>query len=107
MTEYYGLIFKLVVLAMLGVVIVGLVTICLRRVAVWALVGQAIALKGVVAGAFLLSLFPLAGRGELVVISLITLGLVPGAALTGLLVLHRCARFGGTLDVDEETNLRN
>jgi NADH:ubiquinone oxidoreductase subunit K len=85
----------------------GLATILLRRVAAWILVGQLFALKAVAACAFLLSRLTVAGGGDLVVTSLVALGFVPSVAAVGTLVLHRCRRFDGTLDVDEETGLRN
>lgn len=87
--------------------IVGLATIFLRRVAAWILVGQVIALKAVAACAFLLSRLSMNGAGDLVITSLVAMGLVPSVAAVGALVLHRCHRFQGTLDVDEETGLRN
>lgn len=85
----------------------GLATIFLRRVAAWILVGQLVALKAVAACAFLLSRLTLEGGGDLIVTSLVAMGLVPSVAAVGMLVLHRCRRFEGTLDVDEETGLRN
>jgi len=85
----------------------GLATIFLRRVAAWILVGQLVALKAVAACAFLLSRLSVAGGGDLMVTSLVAMGMVPSVAAVGTLVLHRCRRFDGTLDVDEETGLRN
>jgi NADH:ubiquinone oxidoreductase subunit K len=90
-----------------AIFVTGIATIFLRRVAAWILVGQLIALKAVAACAFLLSRLSLPGAGDLVVTSLVALGMVPSVAAVGALVLHRCRSFGGTLDVDEETGLRH
>jgi NADH:ubiquinone oxidoreductase subunit K len=90
-----------------AIFVCGLATIFLRRVAAWILVGQLIALKAVAACAFLLSRLTLSGRADLVVTSLVAMGMVPSVAAVGALVLHRCRRFDGTLDVDEETGLRH
>ena len=90
-----------------SIFVVGLATIFLRRVAAWILVGQIVALKAVAACAFLLSRLPVGGAGDLVVTSLVAMGLVPSVAAVGALVLHRCHRFQGTLDMDEETGLRH
>ena len=98
---------KLSALLLLSIFVSGLTAIALRRVAAWGLVGQVIALKAVVACAFLFSRYGLAGSGDLVVLSLVALALVPGLSMVGLLVLHRCSRFQGTLDVDEEDSLRH
>lgn len=91
----------------LSTFVIGLATILLRRHAGWSLVGQITAVKAVAACAFLLSRLPLKGAGDLAVLSLAAAGLVPALALVGLLVLHRCGRFGGTLDYEEEKELRN
>jgi hypothetical protein len=85
----------------------GVSTILLRRHAVWSLVGQVIAVKSVAATGFLLAQFDLPGGGDLAVVSLVAAGLVPLIGFVGILVLHRCGRFGGTLDYDEEDHLRN
>jgi NADH:ubiquinone oxidoreductase subunit K len=90
-----------------AIFVAGVATIFLRRVAAWILVGQLVALKAVAACAFLLSRLTVTGAGDLIVTSLVAMGLVPSVAAVGALVLHRCRRFGGTLDVDEETGLRN
>jgi hypothetical protein len=82
-------------------------TIFLRRVAAWILVGQVVALKAVAACAFLLSRLSVLGGGDLAITSLVAMGLVPSVAAVGSLVLHRCRRFEGTLDVEEETGLRH
>lgn len=87
--------------------VTGIATIFLRRHAAWSLVGQVIAVKAVAACAFLLSRSPVKGAGDLVVLSLAAAGLVPALALVGMLVLHRCGRFEGTLDYEEENRLRN
>lgn len=98
---------KFIVLLPLALFAAGLTTIFLRRHAVWSLVGQVTAVKAVAACAFLLSQFSLKGAGDLVFISLLAVGTVPALALVGILVLHRCGRFGGTLDYEEEDRLRN
>ncbi len=90
-----------------AIFVTGLATIFLRRVAVWILVGQLIALKAVAACAFLLSRLSVPGGGDLAVTSLVAMGLVPSVAAVGALVLHRCRRFQGSLDMDEETGLRH
>lgn len=89
-----------------AIFVTGIATIFLRRVAAWILVGQLFALKAVAACAFLLSRLSLPGAGDLVITSLVAMGMVPSIAAVGALVLHRCRSFGGTLDVDEETGLR-
>lgn len=98
---------KLSVILLLAIFVAGLSAIFLRRIAAWGLVGQVIALKAVAACAFLFSSYALPGRGDLLVLSLVALGLVPGLVMVGVLVLHRCSRFGGTLDMDEEDRLRH
>lgn len=90
-----------------SIFVVGLSTIFLRRVAAWILVGQIVSLKAVAACAFLLSRLSVSGAGDLVVTSLVAMGMVPSVAAVGALVLHRCHRFQGTLDMDEETGLRH
>lgn len=95
------------ILVCLALFVLGVSTIFMRRHAVWSLVGQLVALKAMAALAFLLSQYPLAGGGDLAVISLVAVGLVPMVGFVGVLVLHRCGRFGGTLDYDEEDSLRN
>lgn len=90
-----------------AIFVTGVATIFLRRVAAWILVGQIVALKAVVACAFLLSHLSVPGGGDLVVTSLVALGLVPSVTAVGILVLHRCRRFEGSLDIDEETGLRH
>jgi hypothetical protein len=98
---------RAVILGALTIFICGLSTIFLRRHAAWGLVGQLTALKAAAAAGFLLSRLPIAGKADLVVVSLIVLGLVPAAGFVGILALQRCGRFGGTLDYDEEDSLRN
>jgi len=98
---------KLTVLLPLSLFIVGVTAIFLRRHASWSLVGQVTAVKAVAACGFLLSQFPLKGAGDLLFVSLLAVGMVPMLALVGLLVLHRCGRFGGSLDYEEENSLRN
>lgn len=98
---------KVYMILLLAVFLTGLWTIFLRRVAAWGLVGQMLALKAVVAGAFLLAQQARPGRSDLVVLSLVALGMVPILTMVGVLVLHRCSRFSGTLDVDEEHSLRH
>lgn len=95
------------ILVCLALFVLGVSTIFMRRHAVWSLVGQLVALKAMAALAFLLSQYPLAGGGDLAVISLVAVGLVPMVGFVGVLILHRCGRFGGTLDYDEEDSLRN
>jgi NADH:ubiquinone oxidoreductase subunit K len=90
-----------------AIFVAGVSTIFLRRIASWILMGQVFALKAVAACAFLLSQLSLHGGGDLIVVSLVTLGLVPSLSVVGMLVLHRCGRFGGSLDVDQETMLRH
>ena len=98
---------KINVILLLAIFVSGLAAIVLRRIAAWALVGQAIALKAVVACGFLFSQYFAAGGGDLIVLSLVALGMVPALSVVGLLVLHRCSRFRGSLDVDEEDTLRH
>ncbi|MGE3261305.1 MAG: NADH-quinone oxidoreductase subunit K [Bacteriovoracia bacterium] len=98
---------KINVILLLAVFVAGLSAIALRRVAAWGLVGQATALKAVVACGFLFSQYFSSGGGDLIVLSLVALGMVPALVAVGLLVLHRCSRFRGTLDVDEEDSLRH
>ncbi len=107
MTEQVIVFQRISLLLCSAIFITGLATIFLRRVAAWVLVGQLIALKAVAACAFLLSRLSLPGSGDLVVTSLVAMGMVPSVAAVGALVLHRCRRFQGTLDVDEETGLRH
>lgn len=107
MTDVGSLLGKVTVLLLLAIFVVGLSAIVLRRIAAWSLVGQAIALKSVVACGFLFSHHFTSGAGDLTMLSLVALGMVPALSAVGLLVLHRCSRFQGTLDVDEETNLRH
>lgn len=98
---------KATFLVALAIFISGISTIFLRRHAVWSLVGQLTAVKAVAAAGFLLAQFPISGEGDLVVISLVAVGMVPAVGFVGVLVLHRCGRFDGTLDYDEENSLRN
>ena len=98
---------KISIILCSAIFVTGVATIFLRRVAAWILIGQLVALKAVAACAFLLSRLSLAGSGDLVVTSLVAMGLVPSVAAVGTLVLHRCRSFGGTLDIDEETGLRH
>lgn len=95
------------ILICLALFVLGVSTIFMRRHAVWSLVGQLVAIKAMAALAFLLSQFPLAGGGDLAVISLVAVGLVPMVGFVGVLILHRCGRFNGSLDYDEEDSLRN
>jgi|GEM_PF-6105231 len=90
-----------------AIFVTGLATIFLRRVAAWILIGQLVSLKAVAACAFLLSRLTVQGGGDLAVTSLVAMGLVPSLAAVGALVLHRCRRFQGSLDMDEETGLRH
>jgi hydrogenase-4 membrane subunit HyfE len=98
---------KATILASLAIFIVGIATIFLRRHAVWSLVGQLTAVKAVAAAGFMLAQFPISGEGDLVVLSLVALAMVPAVGFVGILVLHRCGRFQGTLDYDEEDSLKN
>ncbi len=104
---YASLLNKAIILVSLAIFVTGTSAIFLRRHGVWSLVGQLIALKSVAAVGFLLSRYSFQGEGDLVVISLVTLGLVPAVGFVGILVLHRCGRFKGTLEYDEENSLRN
>jgi len=107
MNEYAILLQRLSLILCSAIFVTGMATIFLRRVAAWILVGQLVALKAVAACAFLLSRLNLPGAGDLIVASLVATGLVPSVAAVGALVLHRCRRFQGTLDLDEETGLRH
>lgn len=98
---------NLPVLFALTLFVLGVSTIFMRRHGVWSLVGQLTALKAIAALAYLLAQHKLAGAGDLAVISLVAVGLVPITGFVGMLVLHRCGRFGGSLDYDEEDSLRN
>jgi NADH:ubiquinone oxidoreductase subunit K len=102
-----GLLNKLTLLLPLVLFTVGIATIFLRRHSAWSLVGQVTAVKAVAAAAFLLSQYAIKGAGDLVFVSLLAVGFVPVLALVGLVVLHRCGRFGGTLNYEEEDSLRN
>lgn len=95
------------ILLCLAIFVLGVSTIFMRRHGVWSLIGQLVALKAMAALAFLLSQFPLAGAADLAVISLVAVGLVPLVGFVGLLILHRCGRFNGSLDYDVEDSLRN
>jgi hypothetical protein len=106
-TEHVILLQRLSLVLCGAIFVSGIATIFLRRVAAWILVGQLVALKAVAACAFLLARLSVAGGGDLVVTSLVAMGLVPSVAAVGALVLHRCRRFDGTLDIDEETGLRH
>ena len=107
MTEQVILFHRLGLVLCGAIFVSGLATIFLRRVATWILVGQLVSLKAVSACAFFLSKLSLAAREDFIVLSLVSMGMVPIVAAVGLLVLHRCKRFEGSLDVDEETVLRN
>jgi NADH:ubiquinone oxidoreductase subunit K len=98
---------KICLLLCSSIFVIGLATIFLRRVAAWILIGQLMALKAVAACAFLLSRLSVHGGGDLAVTSLVAMGMVPSVAAVGALVLHRCRRFQGSLDMDEETGLRH
>ncbi len=107
MSEYAIHLQKISIFLCGAIFVTGLATIFLRRVAAWILVGQLLALKAVVACAFLLSRLSLPGAGDLAVTSLVAMGMIPSVAAAGTLVLHRCRRYKGTLDIDEETSLRD
>lgn len=98
---------ELVLILILGVFLIGVFSMLIRRIAVWNLVGQVIAIKAVVAGSFFLAMSLGKSTGDLLILCLIFLGALPSVAAIGLLVLHRCSRFGGTLDLEEEDRLRN
>jgi hypothetical protein len=87
--------------------IIGISCLLLRRLVVWNIVGQIISLKAVVIGGFLTSVKQDIGHADLVFVSLIILSLIPQAALVGMLVIHRCARFNGSLDLAKQGNLKN
>lgn len=107
MSEQAILLERLSLVLCSAIFVTGVATIFLRRVAVWVLVGQVLSLKAVAACAFLLSRLPVSGGPDLVVTSLVAMGMVPSVSVVGSLVLHRCRRFGGTLDTDEESGLRH
>jgi NADH:ubiquinone oxidoreductase subunit K len=107
MTEHLIFLERASMVLCAAIFVTGLATIFLRRVAGWILIGQLTALKAVAACAFLLSRLAVRGGGDLAITSLVAMGMVPGVAAVGLLVLHRCGRFQGTLDVDEEVGLRH
>lgn len=86
---------------------VGITCILLRRLALWNLIGQIVSLKAVVAGALLASKLQDSGYPDLIFISLAILGIVPQLCLVGLVVIHRCGRFGGSLDISKQGELRN
>lgn len=98
---------KIVVILAVAIFLIGAVTIFFRRMAVWGLVGQVISLKAIVACAFIFSQLSTMGNEDLAVLSLVVLGLLPLVVAVGILVLHRCERFSGTLDVEAEAELRN
>jgi NADH:ubiquinone oxidoreductase subunit K len=85
----------------------GICCIFLRRLAIWSLVGQLTAMKAVAAAAFILSRLAFPGKADLEAISLLAAAFIPAAAFVGLVVLHRCGRFGASLDYDRENELRN
>lgn len=97
---------EIILVLLLAIFLVGAFTMLIRRVAVWSLVGQIIAIKSVVAGSFFLASYIGRAPGDLLSLCLLFLGALPTVAAIGLLVLHRCARFGGTLDLEEEDRLR-
>lgn len=107
MSDYVIFLQRLSLVLCSAIFVTGLATILLRRVAAWVLVGQLIALKAVAASAFLLACLNVPGGADLMVASLVVSGMVPSVAAVGSLVLHRCRRFQGTLDLDEETGLRH
>lgn len=86
---------------------VGVTCVLLRRLALWSLIGQIVSLKAAVAGALLASKIQDSGYPDLIFISLAILGIVPQICLVGLVVIHRCGRFGGSLDVSRQGELRN
>lgn len=97
---------KCALLFVVFVFAIGVAAIFLRRVAVWSLVGQITSLKAVAAAAFILSRLPLEARADLESISLLVAAMVPAAAFVGLVVLHRCGRFGASLDYEKQDELR-
>lgn len=107
MTEIQMVLHKATLILGSAIFVAGVSTIFIRRLAAWILVGQVFALKAVAACSFLLSQLSLQGSGDLIVTSLVALGMVPSLSVVGILVLHRCGRFSGTLDVDEENSLRH
>lgn len=86
---------------------VGMGCIFLRRYALWCAVGQIISLKAVIAAGFITATMHEPGHRDLVFISLILLGLVPQVCLVGMVVIHRCSRFGGSLDMARPGSLRH
>lgn len=86
---------------------IGVSCILLRRLALWCVIGQIVSLKAVVGGAFLISQIQESGNPDLVFISLAILGLIPQVCLVGMVVIHRCSRFGGSLDISKQGVLRN
>ncbi|HEY8280191.1 MAG TPA: hypothetical protein VIH99_11245 [Bdellovibrionota bacterium] len=107
MSEYVIFLQRLSLVLCAAIFVTGVATIFLRRLAGWILIGQLTSLKAVAACAFLLSRLDQKGGGDLAVASLVAMGMVPSIAAVGALVLHRCGRFQGTLDLDEETGLRH
>jgi NADH:ubiquinone oxidoreductase subunit K len=85
---------------------IGLVTIFIRRHAFWVLVGSLLVIKSVGAMALFLSKHEGPAKDDFGILALLAIGLVPAAGFLGVLVLHRSSRFGGTLDLEREDQLR-
>lgn len=97
---------KLILIFPVFIFLVGISVMLIRKKLAWNLMGQMIALKATVAGAFLWSQQTNTNT-EMIFISLVALGLVPACSMVGLLVIQRAGRFGGTSDSAKEQQLRN
>lgn len=98
--------FSLAFFFVFAIFLVGLTTMFIRRHAFWSLVGSLITLKAVSAMALFLSLQNTSAKTDFGLLALVALGILPMVGCVGILVLHRGARFDGTLDLDKEDKLR-
>ena len=101
-----NLITKLILIFPVFIFLIGVSVMLIRKKLAWNLMGQLIALKATVAGAFLWSQ-QTSTNTEMIFITLVALGLLPACSMVGLLVIQRAGRFGGTSDSEEEQRLRN
>lgn len=98
--------FSVVFFFAFAIFLVGLTTMFIRRHAFWMLVGSLVSLKAVGAMALFLSLQANAAKTDFALLALVSLGILPMVGCVGVLVLHRGARFFGTLDLEKEDKLR-
>ncbi len=98
--------FSLAFFLAFAVFLVGVTTIFIRRHAFWVLVGTLFCIKAVGAMALFLSLQETPAKMDFGLLALMAIGMVPIAGSVGVLVLHRGGRFGGTLDLENEVQLK-